>query len=168
MEPVPDPLLLRKSGSAGNRTRDLWICSQKLRPLDHRGGPVSYTTISFIHYLRNKRTRYVKTMSFPSVRPWHSISDETLCHSIMKLLLLLLVIRYNPFKVLACSTTLFHLSHFCVTFFQLHTFMLFISSKTSSSQRNLGLPVCLLDMGFHLLIFFTLLSSSRISLQRVV
>ena len=26
---VPDPLLLRKSGSAGNRTRDLCICSQK-------------------------------------------------------------------------------------------------------------------------------------------
>jgi hypothetical protein len=28
--PVPDPLLLRKSGSSGNRTRDLWICSQEL------------------------------------------------------------------------------------------------------------------------------------------
>jgi hypothetical protein len=26
--PVPDPLLLRKSGSAGNRTQDIWICSQ--------------------------------------------------------------------------------------------------------------------------------------------
>ena len=38
MDPVPDPLLLRKSGSAGNRTRDLCICSQKLWPLDHRGG----------------------------------------------------------------------------------------------------------------------------------
>jgi hypothetical protein len=36
---VPDPLLLRKSRSAGNRTQDLWICSQKLCPLDHRGGP---------------------------------------------------------------------------------------------------------------------------------
>jgi hypothetical protein len=38
VDPVPDPLLLRKSGSAGNRTKDLWICSQKLWPLDHRGG----------------------------------------------------------------------------------------------------------------------------------
>ena len=28
MDPVPDPLLLRKSGSAGDRTRDLCICSQ--------------------------------------------------------------------------------------------------------------------------------------------
>jgi hypothetical protein len=25
VDPVPDPLLLRKSGSAGNQTRDLWI-----------------------------------------------------------------------------------------------------------------------------------------------
>jgi hypothetical protein len=38
MDPVPDPLLLRKSGSAGNRTRDLWICGQELWPLDHRSG----------------------------------------------------------------------------------------------------------------------------------
>jgi hypothetical protein len=30
--PVPYPLLLRKSATAGNGTRDLWICS-------HRGGP---------------------------------------------------------------------------------------------------------------------------------
>jgi hypothetical protein len=30
VDPVPDPLLLGKSGSAGNRTRDLWICSQEL------------------------------------------------------------------------------------------------------------------------------------------
>jgi len=27
VDPVPDPLLLRKSGSAGDRTRDLCICS---------------------------------------------------------------------------------------------------------------------------------------------
>jgi hypothetical protein len=37
VDPVPDPLLLRKSGSAGNRTLDLWIWSQELWPLDHRG-----------------------------------------------------------------------------------------------------------------------------------
>jgi hypothetical protein len=28
VDPVPDSVLLRKSSSAGNRTRDLWICSQ--------------------------------------------------------------------------------------------------------------------------------------------
>jgi hypothetical protein len=39
VDPVPDPLLLRTSDSAGNQTRDLWICSQELLPLDHRGGP---------------------------------------------------------------------------------------------------------------------------------
>jgi hypothetical protein len=30
VDPVPDSLLLRNSGSAGNRTRDLWICNQEL------------------------------------------------------------------------------------------------------------------------------------------
>jgi hypothetical protein len=34
---VPDPLLLRKSGSAGNRTQGLWICNKKFWTLDHRG-----------------------------------------------------------------------------------------------------------------------------------
>jgi hypothetical protein len=38
VDPVTDPLLPRKSGTAGNRTRDIWICSQELWPLDHRGG----------------------------------------------------------------------------------------------------------------------------------
>jgi hypothetical protein len=38
--PVQNPLLLRKSGSAGNRTRDLWVCSQQLWLLDHRGGQI--------------------------------------------------------------------------------------------------------------------------------
>ena len=72
--------------------------------------------------------------------------------------LLLLIKRYNLCKVRACSTTFFKPSLFCTTFFQLRTFMLFISSKTSSSQRVLGLPIGLLDTGFRLLIFSTLLS----------
>jgi hypothetical protein len=37
-DPVPDPLLFRKSGSAKNWIRDLWVSSQELWPLDHRGG----------------------------------------------------------------------------------------------------------------------------------
>ena len=48
MDPVPDPLLLRKSGSAGNRTRDLCICSQTLWPLDHRDGPVGLISLSYL------------------------------------------------------------------------------------------------------------------------
>jgi hypothetical protein len=43
VDPVPDPLLLRKSRSLGNRTRDFWICSQELWPLYHRGGLLSST-----------------------------------------------------------------------------------------------------------------------------
>jgi hypothetical protein len=37
VDPIPDPLLVRKRGSAGNRTWDLylWICSRELWPLDH-------------------------------------------------------------------------------------------------------------------------------------
>jgi hypothetical protein len=42
---VPDPLLLRKSCRAGNWTRDLWICSQEIWPLAHRGG--RFTRYSF-------------------------------------------------------------------------------------------------------------------------
>jgi hypothetical protein len=46
MDPVPDPLLLKKADSAGNRTRDLWVSSQELWPLDHRGGlPVAHSNI---------------------------------------------------------------------------------------------------------------------------
>ena len=47
VDPVPDPLLLRKSGSAGDRTRDLCICSQKLWPLDHRGFSTQVFSNSF-------------------------------------------------------------------------------------------------------------------------
>jgi len=69
--------------------------------------------------------------------------------------------RYNLCKVLACSTTFFQLSLLCTTFFQLHTFMLFISSKSSSSQGVLGLSFDLLDVGFHLLVFCIILYSTR-------
>jgi hypothetical protein len=40
VDPVPEPQLLRKSGRVGNRIRNLWICSQRLWPLGHRGGPL--------------------------------------------------------------------------------------------------------------------------------
>jgi hypothetical protein len=39
------PLLLIRTGRAGNRSRDLWICSQKLWPLDHRGSLIIIITI---------------------------------------------------------------------------------------------------------------------------
>jgi hypothetical protein len=49
VDSVPDPLLLRKSGIAGNRTRDLWICSKELWPLQHRVGR-SGTIVGLILY----------------------------------------------------------------------------------------------------------------------
>jgi hypothetical protein len=47
VDPVPDPLLLRKCGRERNRTLDLWICSQKLWPLDHRGGLENYYRVKY-------------------------------------------------------------------------------------------------------------------------
>jgi hypothetical protein len=43
---VPDPLPLRKSGSAWNRAQDLWVCSQELWPLHHRGGQITTILIT--------------------------------------------------------------------------------------------------------------------------
>jgi hypothetical protein len=66
VDPVPDPLPLRKSGSAGNRIQDLWICRQKLWPLDHRGG--LYVMVSkLIHNL---------------TRGYHKIRDNKTDHKL--------------------------------------------------------------------------------------
>ena len=86
--------------------------------------------------------------------------DMKASHSSERSYLLLLIKRYNLYKDLACSTPFFQLSLFCATFFQFLMFMLFVSSKTSYSQRVLGFPIGLLHMGFHLLIFCTILSSA--------
>ena len=89
------------------------------------------------------------------------LKKEILCNWVVsRVSLLLLIKRYNLYKVLACSMAFFQLSLFCAIFFQLCTFIFLISSKTSLSQRVLGLPTGLLYMGFHLLIFWTLLSSA--------
>jgi hypothetical protein len=39
---VPDPLVLRKSASSGNRTRNFSVCNQEVWTLDHRGGIYIY------------------------------------------------------------------------------------------------------------------------------
>jgi hypothetical protein len=49
VDPVPDPLLLRKSHSSRNRARNLWIWCQELWPLDHRVG----------HMLTNPQCFYI-------------------------------------------------------------------------------------------------------------
>jgi hypothetical protein len=48
VDPVSDPLLFRKSGSVGNRTRDLWVCSQEVWLLDYRSGHFEDQPIIFI------------------------------------------------------------------------------------------------------------------------
>jgi hypothetical protein len=52
--PVPDPLLLRKFGSVGDRPRVLWICSQKLATRPQRRSSRRY--ISFKPRRLNRRS----------------------------------------------------------------------------------------------------------------
>jgi hypothetical protein len=72
-----DPVL-RKYGRVGNRTRDLWICSQKLWPLDHRGGLtlahksgvcLRFQCISLVHTVKISqiRTRLLSSAFFPFI-----------------------------------------------------------------------------------------------------
>jgi hypothetical protein len=69
VDPVPDPLLLRKSGSAGNQTQDLRICSQKLWPLDHRGGLIGLPWEILVDFwCKINRIHKTKTISAHSLR----------------------------------------------------------------------------------------------------
>jgi hypothetical protein len=76
VDPVPDPLLLRRSGSAGNLTRDFWICSQEVWLLDHRGGlfhnytpEIRSATLQLFSWLRNslRLTASHITLQLPSL-----------------------------------------------------------------------------------------------------
>jgi hypothetical protein len=69
VDPVPDPLLLRKYGKVGNRTQDLWLCSQKLWPLDHRGAAIQYslTTFDFLNRAYNKSTLAIMSGRWQSI-----------------------------------------------------------------------------------------------------
>jgi hypothetical protein len=86
VDPVPNPLLLRKSGSAGNRTQNLWICSQKLG-LDHRGSHAFLTSVlnedvSFMFRPLNSRGTTVpvpldRRLGGPQGRPGRGGEKET-------------------------------------------------------------------------------------------
>jgi hypothetical protein len=65
VDPVPDSLLLRKSGSAGIPTRDLCVCSQEVWPLDHRGG-------HFDLYNLQNSSSYIITL-----RPIQAVTEMT-------------------------------------------------------------------------------------------
>jgi hypothetical protein len=75
VDPVPDPLL-RKYGSVRNRTRDLWICRQKLWPLDHRGGPYWQIHTTFVRKTSLLwKHKYVKN-SIYTLRVWESKNGQ--------------------------------------------------------------------------------------------
>jgi hypothetical protein len=67
VDPVPDPLLLRKSGSAGNRTRDLWVCNQEVWPLEHKGGLYPSTEMQDV-FRNNSANIPVPSDTFPPHR----------------------------------------------------------------------------------------------------
>jgi hypothetical protein len=77
VDPVPDPLLLRKSGSAGNRSRDLCICSQKLWPLDHRGGLLFLKFISKLYIFITLLLIILRTYSIQYCLIMYHLSDLT-------------------------------------------------------------------------------------------
>jgi hypothetical protein len=71
VDPVPDPLLLRKSGRARNRTRDLWVCSQELWLLDGRSG---------LQICHKGNLSSLKSSKFsPALRPLHSTWVLRIC-----------------------------------------------------------------------------------------
>jgi hypothetical protein len=75
VDPIPDPLLLTKLGSAGNRTRDLWIISQKLWKLYHRGIPVTGIGLLLLTALRTSNLIFSKLnyeIFLPHANKWRT------------------------------------------------------------------------------------------------
>jgi hypothetical protein len=81
--PVPDPLLLRISGSAGNWTRDSCVSSQKLWPVDHRGGHATEKTCrntgvtSWVPYLHPGSQATRQTVSVSCTFSLHEYGMES-------------------------------------------------------------------------------------------
>jgi hypothetical protein len=73
VDPVPDPLLLIKSGSAGNRTRAYGSVTRNPWPLDHRSGHIKFKPWSpkcLVSKLSVKSSKN-PAMSIPSMRALH-------------------------------------------------------------------------------------------------
>jgi hypothetical protein len=73
-DPIPDSLLLRKYGSAWNRTRGLWICSQKLWPLNQRWcGPIHTLKSS-----KSEKSLYTELVHITCLaHALHRVTDKT-------------------------------------------------------------------------------------------
>jgi hypothetical protein len=69
VDPVPEPLLLWKSSSYGNRTLYPWICSQEFWPLDLRGGPwEAHSLVKQYMSTDNWRRSFSETKRFSGTR----------------------------------------------------------------------------------------------------
>ena len=75
VDPVPDPLLLRKSGSAGDRTRDLCICSQKFWPPDQLDALISQI------YFWNKTLHVSDSSSVNHQEFFYCTRSNSICHT---------------------------------------------------------------------------------------
>jgi len=74
---------------------------------------------------------------------------------VLLVLVLLLLWRYNSERVFTLSTIPFHIRRSCNCSAHFTSFVFFRSFLTSSSHRDLGLPVGLPVNGFHFCIIFT-------------
>jgi hypothetical protein len=112
--PVPDPLPLRKSGSAGNRTRD------------HRGSHllyILYITLNPYIYIKilsvlTEYTRYTVTRDFPFVRDLlHNYVYETIrCYSNLILGTVMTVVNLWFTKLCVCMCICIYI-YVCVCVF---------------------------------------------------
>jgi hypothetical protein len=76
--PVPDPLLLRKSGNAGNLTQTSGSNSQELWLLDHGGGQKLSTDELKLHetYSLRPNTKYISTCAIIALN-WQIVETAT-------------------------------------------------------------------------------------------
>jgi hypothetical protein len=73
-------LHLRKSGTARNRTRELWICSRELWPPDHRGDHVAYSFIPPPQIWISPNNEFLyENFVFANVRGELAVLTITLC-----------------------------------------------------------------------------------------
>jgi hypothetical protein len=68
-----------------NRTRDPWICSQELWPLDHRGGPSPHDTIQCYKYICNISITVIfytpNVWTFVRLLSWYSSKVHLTAHT---------------------------------------------------------------------------------------
>jgi hypothetical protein len=79
-DPVPDPLLLRKSGSTGNRTRVSRSVARKSKQLDQRGDRDNYVHVKIFACIYTWEENYSSNFHSENIRESNS-GAVNLCHS---------------------------------------------------------------------------------------